>query len=177
MVAKLIPDNKELHAQLVDLPKSLWSVMEDMGSLSVAAAKTKLLAAQSSLARAAKKKGIARQQWWQDDSTTKKPKIKTEVNFAKPHSAEVEARLARMEGSLVAALSAANLGVNSTTNLFSASSPAPFLPATHPSTNPFAPSVEIAALGAATGQGGTSGAPSDPSAMMAQLHAQNQLLQ
>ena len=197
MVADLLPDGDHMHSVLLGLarrPESLKETMEDMGSESVAAAKRKLLDTCTKLQKKAKDKGVVGQQWWPEISAGKPAKKKSEVNAVQ--DAVMDDRLSRLEGTMVAALSAMNVaavqpaqgmgaglaggagsyhfGANVTTNPFAASS-----------TNPFAPppysAVDVLAVGGAA-QPGTTADPSSAALQeaMRQLQAlqvQNQTMQ
>ena len=110
MVAELLPDGDHLHSILLALsrrPESLRETMEDMGSLSTAAAKKKLVECCTKLQKKAKDKGVVGQQWWPEASAAKPAKKKADVNLVEETA--MDARLAKLEGTMVAALSALNI--------------------------------------------------------------------
>ena len=112
----LLPTDDDLHPLLEKdrrCPKSLSGIASDLGSVSTAVARAKLIKGQSDLEKAARQKGIKGQQWWTSGS-----KRSAGINAVED---ELAARMARLEGTVVAAI-----GGNANSNLQLASSTNPF---------------------------------------------------
>ena len=159
--------------------------MEDMGSESTAAAKKKLVECCTKLQKKAKDKGVVGQQWWPEANAAKPAKKKADVNSVEETA--MDARLAKLEGTMVAALSALNMATASTaqgtgTGLPQGAGQHPFVmagsnastnPFASPSTNPFSPApVDILAIGGAAQPGGAAQMGAAAMQPMQQLQAQ-----